>query len=335
MGYSREVYDAAMAELNRRKNRAEQEAQERKNAFYQICPRAREIQQQLASTASQTARVVFSGGNTAQAMERLREKSLELQKERETLLLQVGLEKDALLPRYRCSHCQDTGYIDGKMCDCLKGLLRQEAYRSLNEMTPLTLSGFDQFQLRYYSNQSDGGEPSPRAHMAQIFSFCQEYAAHFSQHAESLLFQGRTGLGKTHLSLAIARKVIEKGFGVVYGSVQNFVSTLEKERFGRSDADSDTNQTLLHCDLLILDDLGTEFSTSFVTAALYNLINTRLMAEKPTIISTNLSMKELLDRYGERMVSRMIGGYIRFEFAGKDIRQLKNREKEQAQLREK
>ncbi len=333
MGYSREVYDAAMAELNRRKNRAEQEAQERKNAFYQICPRAREIQQELAATASQTARAVFSGGNGAQAMERLREKSLGLQKEREALLMQVGLEKDALLPRYQCSHCEDTGYIDGKMCDCLKGLLRQEAYRSLNEMTPLTLSGFDQFELRYYSDHSDGGEPSPRAHMAQIFSFCQDYAAHFSQHSESLLFQGRTGLGKTHLSLAIARKVIGKGFGVVYGSVQNFVSTLEKERFGRSDGD--TNQVLLHCDLLILDDLGTEFSTAFVTAALYNLINTRLMAEKPTIISTNLSMKELLERYGERMVSRMIGGYIRFEFAGKDIRQFKNREREQAKLRKK
>ncbi len=327
MGYSREVYDAAMAELSRRKNRAEREAQKRRSAFYDLCPRAKEIQQQMASTASQTARAVFAGEKAAPAIAQLREKNLELQKERESLLLQAGLEKDALVPRYHCPKCEDTGYIDGKMCDCLKGLLRQEAYRSLNQMTPLTLSGFDQFQLGYYSDQSEGGEPSPRAHMGKIFSFCQEYAAHFQQHSESLLFQGRTGLGKTHLSLAIAREAIEKGYGVVYGSVQNFVSALEKERFGRSDSDADTNQVLLHCDLLILDDLGTEFSTSFVTAALYNLINTRLMAEKPTIISTNLSMKELLDRYGERMVSRMIGGYLRFEFVGRDIRQIKNREK--------
>lgn len=325
MGYSREVYDAAMAQLSQRKSRAEREAQTRRSAFYNICPRAREIQQQLAATASQTARAVFAGAKASTALAQLREKNLELQKERESLLLQAGLEKDALLPRYQCPKCEDTGYIDGKMCDCLKGLLRQEAYRSLNQMTPLTLSGFDQFQLGYYSDQSESGEPSPRAHMEKIFSFCKGYAARFHPHSESLLFQGRTGLGKTHLSLAIAREAIEKGYGVVYGSVQNFVSALEKERFGRSD--SDTNQVLLHCDLLILDDLGTEFSTTFVNAALYNLINTRLMAEKPTIISTNLSMKEMLERYGERMVSRIIGGYLRFGFVGRDIRQIKNRER--------
>ena len=127
-------------------------------------------------------------------------------------------------------------------------------------------------------------------------------------------------------SLSIAKTAIDKGYGVVYGSVQNFLSILEKERFGR--LESDTNRDLLHCDLLILDDLGTEFSTHFVSAALYNIINTRLMSEKPTIISTNLSMKELLERYGERMVSRMIGGYQRLMFAGKDVRQLRHLEQE-------
>lgn len=332
MGYSREVYDAAMAELNRRRTRAEGEAQERRAAFYALFPRAREIQGELAHLAAGTAKAVFGGSGAAQAMERLRNKSLALQKERESLLQQAGLEKDALKPAYTCGKCQDTGFIDGRMCNCLKGLLRQEAYRRLNEMTPLTLSGFEQFDLRYYSDRGEGDQLSPRAHMEQVLAFCRQYAEKFSLHSESLLFQGRTGLGKTHLSLAIAREAIQKGYGVVYGSVQNFVTALEKERFGRDGGEGrqDTNQMLLHCDLLILDDLGTEFSTAFVTTALYNIINTRLMAEKPTVISTNLSMKELLDRYGERMVSRMIGGYQRILFAGRDVRQLKNMERERS-----
>ncbi len=326
MGYSRELYDAAMAVLKQRRHQAEKEAEERREAFYRVCPRAKEIQHELAHVASGTARAIFQGGNTAQAMTRLKEKSLSLQKEREELLQKAGLHKDALFPRYRCEKCEDTGYIDGRMCTCLKQLLRQEAYCRLNSMTPLTLSGFEQFDLRYYSNQPADDGISPRMHMEDVLHFCRNYADTFSAHSQSLLFQGRTGLGKTHLSLSIARQAIDRGYGVVYGSVQNFVSALEKERFGRSD--EDTNQTLLHCDLLILDDLGTEFSTTFVSAALYNIINTRLMAEKPTIISTNLSMKELLERYGERMISRIIGGYQRLLFVGKDVRQIKTRQKE-------
>ena len=325
MGYSREVYDAAMAELNRRRTRAEGEAQERRAAFYALFPRAREIQGELAHLAAGTAKAVFGGNGAAQAMERLRNKSLALQKERESLLQQAGLEKDALKPAYTCGKCQDTGFIDGRMCNCLKGLLRQEAYRRLNEMTPLTLSGFEQFDLRYYSDRGEGDQLSPRAHMEQVLAFCRQYAEKFSLHSESLLFQGRTGLGKTHLSLAIAREAIQKGYGVVYGSVQNFVTALEKERFGRDGGEDrqDTNQMLLHCDLLILDDLGTELTTAFTQSALYELINGRLLAGKPTVISTNLLLADLEKRYSPQIVSRLKGEYEVLPFFGEDIRRLK------------
>lgn len=143
----------------------------------------------------------------------------------------------------------------------------------------------------------------------------------------NLLMQGGTGLGKTHLSLAIAHEAIEKGYGVIYGSAQNMVTNLEKERFQKDNEQQDTNQLMLQCDLLIIDDLGTEFSTSFVTAAIYNIVNTRLMTHKPTIISTNLSMKELEERYTERFASRILGSYIPLFFRGKDIRQQKRRKK--------
>jgi len=133
---------------------------------------------------------------------------------------------------------------------------------------------------------------------------------------------GATGLGKTHLSLAIARQVIDRGYGVVYGSAQNFMLQIERERFGRTET-SESERQLQECDLLILDDLGVEFLTQFVSAAIYNLINTRLMAEHPTIISTNLSISELEGRYSERVMSRIIANYRILPFVGRDVRQLK------------
>ena len=158
--------------------------------------------------------------------------------------------------------------------------------------------------------------------MEDIFRFGTGYAQRFSLHSPSILMTGATGLGKTHLSLAIAREVIEKGYGVVYGSAQNFMLQIERERFGRSES-SESERQLQECDLLILDDLGVEFLTQFVSAAVYNLINTRLMAERPTIISTNLSISELESRYSERVVSRIIANYRVLPFIGRDVRQLK------------
>lgn len=328
MGYSRETYDSAMYELQIRQTQAENTANENKLRFYSMFPRAREIDRELASLAANTAKAVAKGLNVRQEMTRLKEKSLLLQQERDSLLSKVGFEKDFLQPHYYCSACNDSGYIDGKMCSCLKSLLRQEAYRSLNALTPLSLCTFESFELDYYSDEINPESGiSLRMRMERIFNFCKNYANDFCpKTSDSLIFQGSTGLGKTHLSLSIANSAISAGYGVIYGSVQNLVSSLENERFGKSDdTDGHTSRMLLNCDLLILDDLGTEFTTSFTSAAIYNIINTRLMSDKPTIISTNLSIRDLQSRYSERLVSRIIGGYVRLSFGGKDVRQLRRK----------
>ena len=322
MGYSREVYDCAQRELSRRRREAEDRAHQNRLDLYDACPRIQEIDRELSGTFSKAARAVIRGSSAKEELTRIRDRNLTLQAERAQLLKELRLPDDFLKTPYTCPACGDTGYIDGRMCQCMRTLLRQEAYRRLNERTPLALSTFDAFDLSYYEDQPGENGPSPRQMMGHILAFCRNYAAHFSEKSDSLLFTGRTGLGKTHLSLAIANEAIQKGFGVVYGSAQNFAAALEKERFSR-ESDDDTNQKLLSCDLLILDDLGTEFSTSFVTAALYNIINTRLMGEKPTIINTNLSVGELGKRYGERFCSRIIGAYTLLTFAGKDVRQQK------------
>lgn len=320
MGYGKSVYQAAVNELEQRRQKAELSAAENLQAFYGKCRRAEEITAEKASFSAKIAKAVLSGGNAKESLEKLKKQNLALQEEFRALLSQYGFSDEDIAPRYTCAACSDTGFIDGKMCTCLKHLQRAIAYEKLSMNAPLKKCTFDTFSLSYYKDQN-------RTHMQRTFDFCKRYADRFTGHSPSLLFRGRTGLGKTHLSLAIANVVIEKGYGVIYGSAQNFAVALEKERFDRTDTITDTNSQLLACDFLIIDDLGTEFSSSYVTAALYNIVNTRLLADKPTIISTNLTLKELETKYSERLASRIIGQYGTFEFVGSDVRYQKRRER--------
>lgn len=328
MGYSKEIYEQAMATLREHRALEALRTDERKQAFFGQYPRAREIEKELSSTAIQAAKAVLKGRGTQETLQELREHNQALQQEFDALLSEAGLPSDYLEPHYQCAQCRDEGFIDGKMCACLKVRMRTEACRKLNAQTPLSLSTFESFDLKYYSSTPEPGQKTaPREHMEQVFQYCKNYAEQFSMASPSLLFRGGTGLSKTHLSLAIANVVIQNGYGVIYDSVHNIMTTLERERFGKEPAPEDTNRLLMECDLLILDDLGTEFSTSFVTASIYNLVNTRLMAQRPTIISTNLTLTELEKRYTERLISRIIGHYVRLPFYGKDIRQQKTAER--------
>lgn len=324
MGYSKELYNNAMEQLNRRRNDAEQALEARRAAFFAVCPRGEEIERQLSSTAIIAAKAVLKqGGNAAAELQKLRESNLALQQELRDLLADNGLPADHLSLQYHCSNCRDEGFIDGVMCSCLKQLLRSESCKKLNAATPLALSTFESFDLHYYPDDIHAGaKVSPRHHMGQVLDYCKAYAQNFSLQSPSLLFFGGTGLGKTHLSLAIANGVLQKGYSVIYDSVHNMMTSLERERFGPDSYNEDTNQLLLTCDLLILDDLGTEFRTQFVNAAIYNLVNTRLMAQRPTIISTNLTTEEMEQFYTKRFVSRVNSSYTRLPFYGQDIRQL-------------
>lgn len=315
MGYGKEIYHKATTELGIRRNRAEQAAEAALRQLYRQCPKAEKIQRTKTAEAAQIAKAVLAGGDVKASLGKLRDRNLQLQAEFLQLLAENGFQEKDILPQYQCGACKDTGFIDGKMCFCLKQLQKQLAFASLNMEVSLKSFRFDNFDLSYYENTA-------AAQMERIFMYCQKYADAFRANSPSLLFRGATGLGKTHLSLAIAQAAIEKGFGVIYGSVQNFAVSLEKERFDRSEQvlSAGTEQKLISCDLLILDDLGTEFSSSYVAAALYHIINTRQQEGKPTIISTNLSTQELEKRYSERFVSRIIGQYSTFDFMGNDVR---------------
>lgn len=312
MSYDNSVNLAAKTELERRRNQAEETARRNLEDFLSRCPRAGEIRRELAANAAEAARAVVSGGSVRDQLEKRRERGLALRREYEQLLQSQGLDRRDIEPQYTCPHCKDTGFTDGRMCDCYRTLRRTLAYRMLSAELPLDQCTFDSFSLDYYRN-----DPQALKQMSAILEHCRGYADNFRTHSTSLMFYGGTGLGKTHLSLAIANAVLDKGFGVVYGSVQRFAAALEKERFDR---DENTAKTLKDCDLLILDDLGTEFSSAYANAAIYDVVNARLMADRPTIISTNLAPREMEKRYDERFTSRVIGKYAMLKFMGKDVR---------------
>jgi DNA replication protein DnaC len=320
LGYGREICAAAENKLRERRRQAEENAEKRRQAFYRSCPRAQQIERTLCSTSVSAAKAVLGGKSAAQTLTALKEKNMSLQKELKDLMQAHGVS--SLEPNYSCSVCRDTGYVDGKMCSCMKELLRTESYQRLNALTPLSLSTFESFSLNYYSDEPQEGRPSDRSIMRNTLQYCINYAHQFSLKSANVIMTGNTGLGKTHLSLAIANAAIQKGYGVVYSSVGSLVTKLENEHFGR-DTETAALDSLQNCDLLILDDLGTEFRNSFSTSAIYGIINSRLLLEKPTIISTNLTTKEMADFYSERFASRIIGSYDRIAFVGRDIRQLK------------
>ncbi len=319
MSYKEEVYLKASKILAQRKRDAQLNADKKYQKFIQGYPKAFEIERYLQSTSSQIARAVLSGANVRVELEKLRDINLAKQKEFQEILTLANLTQEDITPQYTCANCSDTGYKNGYICDCHRNLLKQISFDELNSLTHLENSSFENYNLSYLEKFT----PAQKNLMLKTYNFCREYASKFSKNSDSLLFCGATGLGKTHLSLSIAKVAISKGFTVVYGSVQSFTLLIEKERFTNN---LESINSLNTCDLLILDDLGTEFNSNYTQSIIYDIINTRIMKNNPTIISTNLDSKELQQRYGERMISRFFGAYRVLQFVGKDLRAVKKLE---------
>lgn len=325
MAYSKKIFDLATEKLSARRISALNMADYRKAELYKAIPRLAEIETSLSAIGISTAKAVLSGKDAVAELTSLKEKSSALQEEMKNLLLSNGYSEDYLEPQFACDKCNDTGYIELEnktiTCDCYKKLLSATACEELNKISPLSLSTFDSFNLNLYSEREDKNGKIPYNRMNNIYNHCLSYAKSFTVNAKSLLLMGSTGLGKTHLSLAIANEVIEKGYSVVYVSVPDILSKLESEHFSYGySKEQEIMKSLLDCDLLILDDLGTEFSTQFSITAIYNLFNTRINMGKPLIINTNLTIDELAKTYTRRFTSRLTGYCEVLEFIGNDIR---------------
>ena len=323
MAYSESVVRAARQRLEKRRRDAESSVTAIREDLCRQHPRLREIEREMAAAIPELTHAIL--GHNPEAVTRIQDKNLALQQEMADILRGAGYDRDNFEPRYTCSHCSDTGFVNGVVCDCYRQLLKEEACRSLSGLSAMRLTDFGSMRLDYYDTAVDPKlGVSPRQHMADIITYCREYTENFTPGCDSLLLQGATGIGKTHLCLAIARGVTEKGFGVVYGSVQPLIRQLEAEHFGRSQGDSEGQLT--GCDLLVLDDLGMEFDTPFGRSCIYNILNARLLEGKPTVVSTNLSFTALKERYGDQIASRISGGFVPLLCVGKDIRQIIRRQ---------
>lgn len=323
MAYSNDVVRRASARLAEAKADRESMQQARMQQVYSQMPRIRQIDMQMRQTMALAAQAAFTRGtDVATAMEQAKQANLTLQAERKALL-EANFPPDFLNEEPICPLCGGNGYIGTAMCRCLQELCREEQKKEIAVLASDDQT-FGNFRLDYYSSQLVG-KHSPRSIMERTFDTCRRYAANFSPAAGNLLFSGGTGLGKTYLSACVAREVTEKGFSVAYETAAHLFSKLEKNRFNPDEASQQAVEKVEKADLLIIDDLGTELPGNFVTAALYALVNDRLLAGKPMVISTNLTIEEVGRRYSPQIASRLQGNFMLLPFVGQDIRILKNK----------
>ena len=259
------------------------------------------------------------GSDVSEKVEAIKKENQALLLERAALLRAYGYPEDYTDVHYECEKCGDTGYVDMKMCDCMKRALVLAGYESSGISTLMRTQGFDNFSLDYYKEsqkQYDG--------MKKMYEKVKGFADNFNADTyENFLFLGGTGLGKTHLSTAVAKAVIDKSFDVLYVTATGMVSDFEQKKFGGADKDAVDTSRYYSADLLIIDDLGTEMLTQFSISAIYDIINARIVSRKSTIISTNLGNEELVKRYWDRITSRIFGEYQPVHFCGIDVRRQK------------
>lgn len=326
MAFTKEIYLKAQEIIDRRKEEAEKTAESKARLFSSLEPEYDVWKKEMIlSVKDAVTSIGMSPEDAAEFIQKQKIRNLTAQQNIRLLLEKHSLPADYFDVKYTCPVCQDTGIDGSKLCRCNIELVKKLAFEEAGKKSPLKFCRFDDFRLDYYSDAySSEYECSPRRRMEEILGFCKDYAESFDTNSPSVLMFGETGLGKTHLSLAIAGEAIRKGYNVIYNSAQNIFNELEKERFGKGITSGQFEAMVLECDLLLIDDLGAEFSTQFTNAALYNIINTRLNSSLPTVISTNLDFKGIEERYTRRISSRVIGEYAALNFIGADIRQLRS-----------
>lgn len=327
MPYDGKLLARAREALERQNRDNKLEQARRIEAMHERCPELKSIELAMTRQMVELARLAFSHDRALpEKLDQLRRDNLELQARRAELLVGLGKPIDYLDEIISCPICRDSGVHEGKPCVCLKKLYNRELTKELSRLLQHGDESFERFDLSLYDGTpGQNGAPSPRETMQMVYKSCRKFADSFPDTSANLLFQGGTGLGKTFLSACIARVVADKGCSVCYEAAATATEAFETQKFSRdpdaSEAAAQRVRWMLDCDLLILDDLGTEFSTAVSTAALYSLVNGRLVAGKPSIISTNLTDEELQKRYSPQIFSRLHGEYHRLPFVGRDLRQ--------------
>lgn len=324
MPLKNDQFNQILREYDSRRLKNKHELDNRIHEAYQLIPELKSLQEELISLSAQSGRLSVRGNDSG--LSSLKAKILELKTRQTVLLNSHHLPEDFLDMHYQCSKCKDTGYIGNEKCNCLKQAIADLMYSDSNIKSILAHENFSKFSFRYYSDDyiDEATGLSPLSNMQKVVANCKSFIKHFTSKADNLLLLGNTGVGKTFLANCIAKELLDRGHTVIYLTAFRLFDILEKYKFGK-DAENSYNASnqfdyILDCDLLIIDDLGTEFYNSFTNSQLYLIINERLLRKKCTVISTNLSLQDINTNYSERVYSRIISSYWVQRIIGEDIR---------------
>ncbi len=326
MSYNQQIYNDVARRYQEKHLAALIEADNRRAKVYAKVPRIEELDRQIVENASKVTRLALLGSVAPEAAcEEIANVNKILQDEKITLLVTCGFDADYLSDPFECERCKDTGYIGGKMCRCFQNELSAAAYGASNMATFLDKQNFETFDISYYSDAVDPScGRSPLEQMQEVLRRCIAFAVCFlGSDTQSLFMYGPPGLGKTFLSTAISKDLLDKGFSVFYQSASKIFSALADSKFRPGSENSDAVSFMYSCDLLIIDDLGTEFVNSYTVSAFFDILSSRITSGKKMIINSNLSLQEIEGLYSERISSRLLEFEI-LRFIGKDIRMIRS-----------
>ena len=329
MNYPKSYISQAQQIIDERKNQNSYKSDMRYEEIKSKLPLAKTYIEELAETIGKVANLILARDEKIrEKIDKLEKENIAMQEALKAELVKNGYPEDYLDPIYTCPECEDTGRVGSVRCKCFTELIKKISGEKLSENMSIGLISFDTFDMKYYSDtpRTELKGKSAKFIMQQNFDYCKNYAEDFHLPCDGIFMMGGTGLGKTHLSLSIAKVVIEKGYSAVYGSVPDLIRKIKDSNFGQSEDEGDVLQTLMECDLLVLDDLGAEHETKYNISCLYDIINSRTNNRKPTIVSTNFSIGEIKERYSDRITSRLLSMKC-MVFSGDDIRLLSKQSK--------
>ncbi len=318
MSFNRKIASEVRMEFDEKRRAASAEADSRRAELGKKIPEVAKIDGRLAVTGPRLMSIALKKSD--ETVEQVRADVESMRARRAELLAAAGYPEDYSDVRYSCPVCSDTGYADGYMCDCMKRRIIELEYKASGIGKLAEECTFDNFSLSYYLDDRASYE-----NMKRIFEIVRGYAEDFSLESPSLAFFGNTGLGKTHLAVALTKEVIDRGYDAVYSGAVGLFSDFESQRFRNSTGIESGNETgrYFTAELLVIDDLGAEVTNQFTVSCLYDIINRRRAAGLPTVITTNLNQRELGVKYTDRIVSRIFGDYLTFFFTGTDVRRQK------------
>lgn len=320
------ILNKIRAEYDQKVFKAHNELDKRKEKVYRLFPRIKELDTEIALSSIKLSKLILlKPANMDAEIANVKHKIEELKKEKEEIFKDNKIPKNYLELKYKCSMCKDTGYLDsGERCKCYKQSIIEYLYEMSNIKPMLGKENFNKFNINIFSNEKFGNEPlTPRQNMYTIFTTCEDFCNNFDTEKKSILFYGGTGLGKTFMCNCIAEYLIQDSKTLIYQTASNIIDIVENHRFNKNDEtqlNRENYKFLFDCDLLIIDDLGTEFNNSFTNSELFNIINTRMTTGKKMVISTNLSLDQLASTYSDRIVSRIFNEFTICYFYGKDLR---------------